>query len=156
MSNFMLSNNDSKNANSKKLIFSNSRNITFLQYFKNKVFCFKRKLKNDLISTKLKAYLLCQKYFKDKLDILKYFDLHNKFKHFIKLFLDKEERKLLKTMTPKLNKYQRNRNYCNREFIIMNDSKISLNMNTQDLKPKNNSEPSLNSNPLAQEIPAII
>ena len=81
--------------------------------------------------------MLCEKLFKNKLDILSYFGLHNQFKHFTKLFLEKEDRKLLKNIPLKLNKYLNKDINLNNEVISLNNEN-PLQMQQQVVKLDNN------------------
>jgi hypothetical protein len=134
----------------KKRIFPNSNNITFLDYFKKR-FCIKHKAKDSLVHAKLKIYVLYERYFQHKLDILSYFDLHNQFKQFMKLFLDKEDRKLIKTTAVKLKKFKRNKFSSNKDLEEIYNPKISLTRKKQVLKQDSNFESGFNSNSLALE-----
>lgn len=101
-------------------------NITFYNFIRSRVFCRKQNSHNNLIKEKLKSYLKYEKYFLKKMDILSYFELHNQFKQFLKLFLEKEDRRLLKSIPAKLNKIKSVINNENKQDIVTNNQKISL------------------------------
>jgi hypothetical protein len=133
----------------KKRILPNNK-ITFLDYVKYRI-CIKQKSKKILVPAKLKSYVLYEKYFEHKMDILSYFDLHNQFKQFMKLFLDKEDRKLIKATPAKLNKNKSYRISSNSELVEINVPKISLPRQIVDLKQDSKCESGFISHSLGQE-----
>jgi hypothetical protein len=89
----------------KNLVTNNRRNsivfkVDYIDYLKSKL-CFK-KTKDLVTSNILENFSIYKSYFEDSLDILTYFKLLNEFKNVKKLLLDKNERKQLKLIKPKL------------------------------------------------------
>jgi hypothetical protein len=77
-----------------------NKNITFLDYICYK--CGRRKFQRGYVDQTLDYYKLFENFYIKKMDILKYFKLHNEVRIFKQVFLTSEHRKILKFIYPKI------------------------------------------------------